>query len=223
VGELLCLSLSEEVSHPCLLGLEIALGKRRCRRHFGGDALNHSNTLFFERGNLFGIVGDEAHCVNAQELESLCGNLEEAAVRLVSKFEIGLDGVKPLVLELVGAQLGHQADAATFLLLVDQDAGAFVDDALHGELELLAAVAAQRAKDVAGEALGMNADDGRRRVDIAEHKCDAAFYATGGRRITRPTGLRLGNDTFKTMDAEMSPAGGEVCLRYLADRDRGHA
>jgi hypothetical protein len=25
------------------------------------------------------------------------------------------------------------------------------------------------------------------------------------------------------MDAEMSPAGGEVCLRYLADRDGGHA
>jgi hypothetical protein len=24
------------------------------------------------------------------------------------------------------------------------------------------------------------------------------------------------------VDAEMSPAGGEVCLRYLADRDGGH-
>jgi hypothetical protein len=25
------------------------------------------------------------------------------------------------------------------------------------------------------------------------------------------------------MNAEISPTGGEVCLRYLADRDRGHA
>ena len=62
---LLRLSLSEQVSHPCLLGLEIALRKWRCRRNFGGDALDDANTLLFQRGNLLGIVRHQAHCVNA--------------------------------------------------------------------------------------------------------------------------------------------------------------
>jgi hypothetical protein len=47
----------------------------------------------------------------------------------------------------------NQADAAALLLLVNQDAGAFVADALHGELKLLAAIAAQRTEYVTGEAL----------------------------------------------------------------------
>ena len=35
--------------------------------------------------------------------------------------------------------------------------------------------------------------------------------------------FRLCDYAFKTMDAEMSPAGREVGFRYLADRDGGHA
>jgi hypothetical protein len=68
----------------------------------------------------------------------------------------------------------------------------------------------------------MNADDRRRGVDVAKHEGYAALYATNGRRIAGPTGFRFRDNTFKTVDAEMSPAGGEVCLRYLADRDGGH-
>ena len=69
----------------------------------------------------------------------------------------------------------------------------------------------------------MNADDRRRGVDVAKYEGYAAFYATNGWRIAGPARFRLRNYAFKTMDAEMSPAGREVCLRYLADRDRGHA
>jgi hypothetical protein len=59
-------------------------------------------------------------------------------------------------------------------------------------------------------------------MDIAEDKGDAALHATDRCRIAGPAGLWFSDNAFKTMDAEMSPAGGEVCLRYLADRDRGH-
>ena len=42
---------------------------------------------------------------------------------------------------------------------VDDDAGACVRDARHGEIELGTAVAAQRSEDVAGQALGVHADE----------------------------------------------------------------
>ena len=69
----------------------------------------------------------------------------------------------------------------------------------------------------------MNADDRRGCVDIAEYQGDTTFHATRRRRIAGSAGLRLRDNTFKTMNAEMSPAGREVGLRYLADRDGGHA
>ena len=63
------------------------------------------------------------------------------------------------LLEFVRAQLGQQADAAALVAAqVDHDAAALLGDALHGGLELGAAVAALRAEDVAGEALGVDPD-----------------------------------------------------------------
>jgi len=76
-----------------------------------------------------------------------------AAVGFVTQFEVGFDGVEAFVLEFVGAELGHKADATAFLLFVEEDAGACVGDGEHGELELLTAVAAEGVEDVSCEAL----------------------------------------------------------------------
>ena len=73
------------------------------------------------------------------------------------------------------------------LLFVDQDAGAFVDDALHRQFELLTAVAAERAEDIAGEALRMNADDRGRDVDIAEHEGDGSPGRQGSGSVMTPS------------------------------------
>ena len=53
-----------------------------------------------------------------------------------------------------------QADAAALLVHVQHDAAAFSGDALHRGLELFPAVAAQRAEDVAGHALVVDAHEG---------------------------------------------------------------
>ena len=74
--------------------------------------------------------------------------------------EVRLDRVEALLLELVGAQLVEQADPASLLGEVEQHARALLLDPPQRPLELLAAVAALRVEDVAGEAL---------RVDAHEH------------------------------------------------------
>jgi hypothetical protein len=53
----------------------------------------------------------------------------------------------------IGFELGHQANAAALLLLIKQNARGLVCDAVHGQLELQAAIAAQRTEDVASQAL----------------------------------------------------------------------
>ena len=66
---------------------------------------------------------------------------------------------QPLLLQLVGPELVEQADAAALLGHVEEDARALLLDARERPLELLAAVAAERVEDVAGQALRVDADE----------------------------------------------------------------
>lgn len=75
----------------------------------------------------------------------------ECSVRLVRVHALGL-------LQVVRTNLVGEADAAAFVTrVIDEHSAADVGDDLQRLCELLAAVAALRAEDVAGEALGVNA------------------------------------------------------------------
>ena len=84
---------------------------------------------------------------------------EIAAIRPVAERVIRGDGVEARVLQRVGLQLGGQADAAALLVLVDHDATRLGGDRAHRDLDLLRAVAAQRAEDLAGDALRVDANE----------------------------------------------------------------
>ena len=79
-------------------------------------------------------------------------------VRFESKSFVGFYGIQPLVLQFVSLQLRHQADASAFLLFIDQDARALFCNHGQRHFQLFAAVAAQRAEDIAGEALRVDAE-----------------------------------------------------------------
>ena len=85
---------------------------------------------------------------------------------------VGLDRVEALlVLQPVGADLVLEPDAAALLAHVEQHAAALGLDHLQRGLELLAAVAAQRAEGVAGQALAVDAHQhGLVRADLALHQ-----------------------------------------------------
>ena len=108
------------------------------------------------------------------------GRAVGALVRLEAEVLVGVDRVEAAVLELVGAQLVDQADAAPFVRQVEEHAVA--GGAHHGErfLQLRAAVAAQRAQQIAGEALGMQTAQ-RRLVGggIADHDRELLGAAVG--------------------------------------------
>ncbi len=90
-------------------------------------------------------------------------------VGLEAQSLIGVDGVEALVLEAIGSQLVDQADAAALLRQIEQHAAARFFDGVDGAAQLLAAIAFERAQEVAGEARRMQPrQDGlgrRRRVD----------------------------------------------------------
>ncbi len=72
-----------------------------------------------------------------------------------SQRAVRLDGVEAAVLQRVRAHLVAQPDAPALLAQVEEQAALHRAEPPQGHLELVAAVAAQRAQRVAGEAFGV--------------------------------------------------------------------
>ncbi|MNQ60504.1 hypothetical protein D3C85_747860 [compost metagenome] len=91
---------------------------------------------------------------------------------------VGFHRIGAAILQLVGADLVQQADAATFLAQVEQYATAGVGDGAQGGFELEAAIATQAEQRVAGEAFGVQAAQDRFAVgDIAQGQGDMLLAA----------------------------------------------
>ncbi len=119
--------------------------------------------------------------MDAELLQHVVGDAEVALVLREADDLVGVDRVQALILQAIGAQLVGKADAAPFLRQVQQHAAALRVDRCHAAPQLLAAVAAQAAEQVAGEAGGMQAH--RHRVlplrGIADHDGDVFMHAVG--------------------------------------------
>ena len=124
-------------------------------RHLVGDR----QAVALEAHDLLRVVREQADRAEPEVHEDLRADAVVAQVGGQPEPHVRVDRVEPLLLEPVGAQLVQQADAAPLLGEVEQHAAPLLVDAQHRVLELLAAVAAQRVEDVAGEALGVHAHE----------------------------------------------------------------
>src|SRR3712207_3330043 len=150
------LDLVEDVVELLALGLEVAVVVAvglHLKRHALGDLEPEAP----EAHHLRQVVGQEPDALEAEVLEDLGPDAVVPEVGGEAELLVGLDGVHALVLEVVGLHLVEEPDAAALLLHVDDDPLALAGQKLHGRLELLAAVAAQRVERVAGEAGGVHA------------------------------------------------------------------
>ncbi len=107
--------------------------------------------------DLSGVVGEQAHGAHAQIAQDLRADVVFALVTLEAQRQVRIQRVKAIILQLVGAQLVHQPDAAALLAHVQHDAAALGLHSIHGRRQLLAAIAAHRAERIPGQTLGMHA------------------------------------------------------------------
>jgi hypothetical protein len=215
------MALANEVSHLFALGLEIAF-VGGFRGNLGGDTLGNLDPRMFEGFDLGGVIGNQAHGVDAELLENLRRELKFAAVGFEAELEVGFDRVETLVLKLIGAKLGHEADATALLLFIEEDAGARIRDQGKGEFKLLTAVASQGVKDIAGEALRVNSDKRRSAMNVAHDESDSTFDATRGSGQVVVAGLRVVDDAFEAENPEVPPASGEVGVGHLVYGSKRH-
>ena len=147
----------QRVAHALGLGPQVGLVVLVGRvgdRHLVG----HPQAVALQPADLLGVVGQDPDRRQAEVDQDLGADAVVAQVGRQAELEVGVDGVIALLLQLVGLELVEQADAATLLGEVEQHALALGLDHRQRRLQLLAAVAAQRVEDVAGQALGVHAD-----------------------------------------------------------------
>ena len=123
-----------------------------------GNALDDADAVFLELANLFGIIGEQSNGTDAELSQDSRGECVIPCVSGKSEFLVGLYSVATHILQLVGLQFVHKADAPAFLREIEQHAGARAADFAKRQFELCAAIAALGAEDIAGEALGMDAN-----------------------------------------------------------------
>src|SRR5439155_1953967 len=150
------------------------------RHHLERRARDHVDAVGLEPHDLLRVIGEQPHAPDAEVAQDLGADAVVPEVFLEAELEVGLDGVASLVLERVGTDLVGEADAAPLLVEVDDDAAAGHRDLLERLAELVAAVAALGAEDVAGQALGMQPDQHVAvALHVAEHEGHVLMLVDG--------------------------------------------
>src|SRR5688572_10449867 len=145
------------MSELVLLGLQIASGEVG-RRNFQRNRVGNRQPVTLQPDELPWIVREKPHGLHAEVAENLSADSVIALVRLEPQPLVRLDRIETAVLQLVRADLVRQPDAAAFLIEIQQDPSTFLSDPGERRLELPAAVAARRMKDVSCQAFRVHTD-----------------------------------------------------------------
>jgi hypothetical protein len=176
----------------------------------GRHLLRHGDPVVGELTHLLRVVGQQPDGGPADGEQHLGGGGVVALVGPVAQGDVRRIRVEAVALQLVGVELGVEADAATLLAQVEQVPAGSVqpDDRL---VQLWAAVAPFRAEDVTGEALAVEADQGRPGRVVAQRE---------PRGRPEPEGQVLA-PVDETGEGERSCGGGVAAGQPQRDGDLG--
>ena len=130
----------QRMSHAGLFGLQIAQIVL-VWSYLDGYILDYFESVCLKTHTLYGVVCQQSHLVHTKMAQHLSTASVVALIGLESQVYIGVNGVEPFFLKLVGCNLVHESDAAPLLLHVDYHTFAFFFDGLHGFVQLLATIA----------------------------------------------------------------------------------
>src|SRR5205807_2398592 len=115
------------------------------------DLVRYRQVISRHARDLLRVVGQDANARQTEVRQDLRADAIVAEIRRQPEAQVRVDGVQPLLLELVRAQLVEQADSSALLGQVEQHPQTFPFNHRQRRLELFAAVTAQRVEHVAGQ------------------------------------------------------------------------
>ena len=136
------------------------------RGNVEGDLVGDADAVAFQGDHLFGVVGQDADVFQAevdQDLRAYAAFVLHHA--LAGRLAIQLAALVEVDLGKGAGCFGcFDAEAAAGVVKIEKDAAVFVRDGRQGAGDEFGAIAGDGAKDVPGQAVGMHADERRRRA-----------------------------------------------------------
>ncbi len=139
----------EVVPHAFLFSVHVAQ-IIRIGLHLYRNVFDHFKTVAFESYALDGIIGHQTHLAYPEKIQDLRTYSIVALVGSVAEVYVCFYGIKTFFLKLVCADFVHKSYAPAFLTEVDYGSAAFRFYHLHCFVQLLAAIASARGKNIAG-------------------------------------------------------------------------
>jgi hypothetical protein len=149
------------------LGGKVVSGMR-VPRHIGTHSPHNLDSRSPHRVDLFGVIGDQLHGMNSETTKNLDRERIIAQIDSVPKLEICFDRVQAFVLKLVSAEFFNQADTSALLVLINEYSRAMLPNELQRKMKLVMAITPQGMENIAGCALGVNANQGRLCVEVSK-------------------------------------------------------
>jgi hypothetical protein len=150
----------ELVARARRLGGEIA-PVVRVDRTMQGNSSRHFDPGLHKPIELCRIVGQQPHALAAENLQHAGRDSVVALVVIKAQGCVGVDRIEPSILELVGAHLVGEPEAATLLLEIENNAATQIIEPAERQSQLIAAIATPRAEHVPGQAGRMQAQRDR--------------------------------------------------------------
>ena len=183
-----------------------------------GTRLDHGDAEAGEAGDLLGIVGHQPHRLESQAAQHLRRRQIDPLIGVEAQLEIGLQRIGAAVLQAIGPELVDEADAAALLGQIEQQPAALARNLGDGALELVAAVAAQRPQQIAGEAGRMQARQHRAAMlRLADHDGEMLDAAVAGAEGDDAGRLGARQRHLRLADGDEAAAGQGLIARDLAD------
>src|SRR6266850_260156 len=193
----------EHVAEFSFLGLKVVLGSLGWR-DLDWNTFSHLDAGRLQRFEFSRIIRHQTNAVYSEVVQHLSAKLIVPVIGLEPQMVIRLDRVVAGVLKLVCLQFVHQTNAAAFLKLVNKYAGSALRNRFQREVQLVAAIASQGTKHIAGKALRMDTDE--QRLILSR-----SLGSTHDER-QHTVGLVFG---FETEDSERTEIGGKAGFRDL--------
>ena len=129
------------------------------RLHDDGHAVGDGDAVAGEADAFCGVVGNQADAGKSEVCQNLCAHAIITQVGSKAQTNVRLNGIKALILQCISTDFISQTNTTALLTHVNNCTAAFLFNHLQSSCQLVAAVAAQAAEGITGQALAVYAHE----------------------------------------------------------------
>ena len=129
------------------------------RLHDDGHTVGDGDAITGEADAFCGVIGNQADAGKSEVCQNLCAHAVITQVGSKAQAHVSLYSIQALILQCVSTDFISQTNTTALLTHINDSAAAFLFNHLQSSCQLVAAVTAQAAEGITGQALAVYAHE----------------------------------------------------------------